>query len=237
MIAACLWVLALAAEGAPVPPPASVSPARVLGSVLITRPLTKRRIAVETYSPRGAALKVTPTAAPDLMVAEMDSVVIYSEKPAVASGAERSTAALAGAAKVLTQKNRQFGERLLVVMAGETITFPNEDPIFHNVFSLSRTKSFDLGYYPQGQTRSVTFTKPGAVEVFCHLHPHMAATVLVLPRGSVYTRPQSDGSFVLDGLPAGEVEIVAWHRAAGFFRKKLQVPAANVDFVLPLKQP
>jgi hypothetical protein len=109
------------------------------------------------------------------------------------------------------------------------------DPIFHNVFSLSRTKSFDLGNYSQGETRVVTFTEPGVVVVNCHLHPNMAAVVFVAPN-RWNTKADRGGNFTLRDVPPGRYTVVAWHKAAGYFRKEIEVGSgrtANVEFLIP----
>jgi len=81
----------------------------------------------------------------------------------------------------VAQLDRRFSPDLLVISAGSTVSFPNMDPIFHNIFSLSKAKSFDLGSYDQGQNRKVMFPKAGIVDVYCHLHPNMEATIVVTP--------------------------------------------------------
>jgi plastocyanin len=77
------------------------------------------------------------------------------------------------------QKNKQFTVNELKIKVGESVSFPNYDPFFHNVFSLSPTKTFDLGSYPKGETRIVTFDKPGKVDVECAIHPNMHMTIFV----------------------------------------------------------
>jgi plastocyanin len=77
------------------------------------------------------------------------------------------------------QKNKRFSVSELKIKVGDTVSFPNGDPFFHNVFSLSPTRMFDLGSYPEGQTRKVTFDKPGLVEIECAIHPHMKLKIEV----------------------------------------------------------
>ena len=91
---------------------------------------------------------------------------------------------------------------------GSTVSFPNNDPVFHNVFSLSNSKSFDLGNYPKGHTRTVTFTKPGIVFVNCHLHPNMSAAILVSPN-QWSTKADKAGHFKLQDVPPGKYTVVA----------------------------
>lgn len=79
------------------------------------------------------------------------------------------------------QKNKQFTVKELKIKTGDVVSFPNHDPFFHNVFSLSPAKTFDLGSYPQGQTKKVTFDKPGKVDVECAIHPNMQMTITVDP--------------------------------------------------------
>ncbi len=125
---------------------------------------------------------------------------------------------------MLNQQDRGFTPDLVVVPAGSTVSFPNLDPIFHNVFSLSKAKSFDLGNYPKDHTRTVTFSKPGIVIVGCHLHANMSAVIVVTPnRWS--TTADAQGHFTLPAVPPGTYTIVAWHKSAGFFRKKIEVTA------------
>jgi plastocyanin len=80
---------------------------------------------------------------------------------------------------VVGQKNKQFTASTIEIKKGDSIRFTNEDSFFHNVFSLSDTKSFDLGSYPQGEYKAVTFDRPGIVEVECAIHPSMHMTVIV----------------------------------------------------------
>jgi plastocyanin len=108
---------------------------------------------------------------------------------------------------LLRQKNKTFQPRVLVVPAGSTVDFPNNDQIFHNVFSLSRPQPFDLGLYRAGDTRSVTFTGPGSFRVFCNIHPQMSAFIVVAPSPYV-TVAAPDGRFTLD-LPAGRYRLTA----------------------------
>lgn len=91
--------------------------------------------------------------------------------------------ALAGAAwaaeHVVSQKGKAFSIKKLIVKVGDTVKFLNEDAFSHNIFSLSDAKSFDLGSYGQGQSKSVTFDKTGTVEVECAVHPDMKLVIEV----------------------------------------------------------
>jgi plastocyanin len=110
----------------------------------------------------------------------------------------------------LAQRDQAFDPRVVVVSAGGTVNFPNFDPIYHNVFSVSPVKRFDLGKYPRGQSRDVTFPKPGLVNVFCDIHADMAAFILVTPNDA-WVRVGTDGRFSLTGLPAGRYQLHWWH--------------------------
>lgn len=83
------------------------------------------------------------------------------------------------AEQIIDQKDKQFSKKSVKVKVGDVIEFRNSDPFAHNIFSLSDTKSFDLGSYPQGQSKKVTFDKPGKVEVECSIHPSMQLLVEV----------------------------------------------------------
>jgi plastocyanin len=108
---------------------------------------------------------------------------------------------------VLSQKNKTFQPRVLAVPLGSTVDFPNNDPIHHNVFSLSGSQPFDLGLYRAGESRSRTFTSPGTYRVFCNIHPQMSAIIVVAPSGYA-TVAATDGRFTLD-LPSGRYRLTA----------------------------
>ena len=199
------------------------------GNVVITRKLTKRKVTAPSLSyERGAAVELGSGAEEDPLVFERTRVVIYLE------GQIPSTPITA----TMEQKNRRFIPETLVVPAGSTVSFPNLDPIFHNVFSLSKPQSFDLGNYPKDHTRTVTFSKPGIVFVNCHLHPNMAAAIVVSPN-QWSAKADAAGRFTLSGAPSGSYTIVAWHKSAGFFRQAVHVTAnrtAAVQFVIPINE-
>ena len=93
-------------------------------------------------------------------------------------GALFSAHAFAGE-QIVTQKGKAFSTKKLKIKVGDSVKFANEDPFSHNIFSLSPSKSFDLGSYPQGGSKSVTFDKPGMIEVECAIHPEMTLTIEV----------------------------------------------------------
>ena len=107
----------------------------------------------------------------------------------------------------LRQKAKTFLPRVLGVPVGSSVDFPNDDTIFHNVFSLSGPQPFDLGLYRSGETPSRAFAQPGTYRVFCNIHPQMSALILVVPTPHVVLAA-SDGRFVLD-LPAGRYRLTA----------------------------
>lgn len=113
----------------------------------------------------------------------------------------------------LRQKNKTFTPRLLGVPVGSVVEFPNDDIIFHNVFSLSGPQPFDLGQYRGGESQSRTFTQAGTYRVFCNIHPNMSALILVVPTPYVAIT-DADGRFVLD-LPPGRYRLTAVSERAG----------------------
>lgn len=108
----------------------------------------------------------------------------------------------------LTQRNKTFSPRVLPVPVGSTVNFPNEDLIFHNVFSLTRPGPFDLGLYRAGSSQSRSFRTPAVYRVFCNIHPQMTAIVLVVPT-SYFTETDTSGNYRLE-LPAGRYRVTAW---------------------------
>jgi plastocyanin len=106
----------------------------------------------------------------------------------------------------LLQSKKSFQPRVLAIPTGSTVRFPNQDSVFHNVFSLNKPEPFDLGLYRAGASKSQTFTAPGVYRVFCDIHPQMAAVILV---ASYIAEVDASGAYRLD-LPAGRYRITAW---------------------------
>ena len=126
----------------------------------------------------------------------------------------------------LTQKNKTFQPRVLAVPIGSTVEFPNNDGLYHNVFSLSAPQPFDLGLYRAGESRSRTFTSPGIYRVFCNIHPQMSAVVVVTPTAYA-TVAATDGSYMLD-LPPGRYRVTALsERAAPVTVEVTSTPGAS----------
>lgn len=136
----------------------------------------------------------------------------------------------------IVQQDRQFRPRFLVVQRGTTVTFPNRDSIYHNVFAKSPAATFDLGIYRKGdQAQSWTFTKPGLIDVYCNMHSKMSTEVLVVPN-HLYTKVRPDGSFKLVRVPAGRRKIVAWGPGAEPVSRIVEVsPDGTVRVDLAMK--
>jgi plastocyanin len=111
---------------------------------------------------------------------------------------------------VITQMNECFMPNILPVLVGTTVDFPNEDKVYHNVFSLSKAKSFDLGIYAQGARKAVTFDKTGLVKIYCNIHPQMNAYILVLAN-PYFTVTDIDGHFEVHDIPEGKAVLRTWY--------------------------
>jgi plastocyanin len=201
------------------------------GTIVIERKLTRRSVTPPaTAYQRGVAVELGSKPIQDPLAFERSHVVVYLEgkndPSKIQTGADPVT---------IEQQDRQFVPDLVVVPAGSTVSFPNMDAIFHNVFSLSKPRSFDLGNYSKGQTRKVVFPLPGVVYVYCHLHPNMAASIVITPN-QWSAKVDADGQFHLTDVPPGKYTAVAWHKTAGFFRQTVVVTeqgAPELRFVIP----
>ena len=121
---------------------------------------------------------------------EINNVVVFlKDAPRAAS-----LSGLAAARVQMRQEDEAFVPRVVAITRGSTVDFPNADPFFHNVFSLSRGATFDLGRYPRGETRVRTFSQPGLVKVYCHIHSHMTASIMVFDH-PYFRFPEADGGF------------------------------------------
>jgi plastocyanin len=109
----------------------------------------------------------------------------------------------------IDQKNMTFVPHVLPVAAGSTVEFRNSDDVLHNVFSASTTQPFDVGMFGRGESRSVTFDKPGVIELRCNVHPSMHGFIVVLPN-NYFTTPDERGLYQISGLPKGRFKLRAW---------------------------
>jgi plastocyanin len=134
-----------------------------------------------------------------------EEAVVYLEGGALESQSHPVPAAHPS----LDQRGIQFHPQVLAIQVGTTVDFPNRDNLYHNVFSYSSPNEFDLGRYPMNDSRSVRFDSPGIVRVYCDIHSHMSATILVLPH-SYFAVPDGRGNFVLSGVPEGKYTLVVW---------------------------
>jgi len=147
---------------------------------------------------------------------------------------------------IMDQRNLEFVPHVLPVLIGATVDFPNNDKVDHNVFSMSRTKKFNLGSYPAGESKSVVFDKPGIVELRCDVHAEMAAYILVM-KNPYFAVTDKQGHFIIPAsnhlkqigltgvkdLPPGKYFIKTWHEKLKTLRKAVVVPE-NGDVTIQL---
>jgi plastocyanin len=128
----------------------------------------------------------------------------------------------------LDQRNETFVPHVLAIVAGTTVDFPNNDKTYHNVFSLSSTKTFDLGRYAVGRSQSVRFDRPGIVRVFCDIHSHMSAFILVFAH-RYFAVTDDEGRYRLDNVPPGSYTVVAWNESSPTDSRRVVIGDAGGD--------
>ena len=198
---------------------------RIEGLVTVSSALVARRPRFRIYDDEGAP----PAAQPLDPATELANVVVYLERT-------DSAPVAAPVRATLEQRDERFQPRVLVVPVHSTVDFPNRDRVFHNVFSLSRTKTFDLGRYPRDASKSVQLDRAGIVRVFCHIHADMSAAIVVVD-GPAYAIPDGGGRYTLDGLPPGDYRLVGWHERSEPVRRVVHVAAGEttrLDLRIPI---
>ena len=136
-----------------------------------------------------------------------------------------------GARAVLDQRNETFVPHVLAVTAGTVVDFRNNDRTYHNVFSLSKPKRFDLGRYAAGRSKSVRFERPGVVRVFCDIHSHMNAFILVFAH-RFFAVTGSEGEYRIEGLPPGVYSVAVWHPVLSGEARTVRVPEGGGEVEL-----
>jgi len=210
--------LALAAPQAQAPDTGTIT-----GHITLTTRV-RARLPANAYPSRSIGKHEAPP------IPEIRNVVVYLKDPPF-----RGT--LPVSREALRQESETFVPHVLAITRGSTVDFPNDDPFFHNVFSLSSAASFNLGRYPRGQSRTEQFAKAGLVKVFCDIHSHMSASILVLGH-PYFTIPGTGGDYEIPDVPAGQYTIVGWHERVGERRASVRVEAGRrvtVDLTVPVE--
>ena len=155
-------------------------------------------------------------------------VVVFLEAPEVPEDSELRSGrpALRPGRAQMDQRNETFAPHVLSVNLGSTVDFPNNDRTFHNVFSLSKVKRFDLGRYGRGESERVKFDKAGVVRVFCDIHSHMSAFVLVFNH-PFHTNVDEEGRYEIDNIPPGTYTVIAWQEGEARDTKTVTIPATG----------
>lgn len=137
-----------------------------------------------------------------------------------------------GEPAVMNQKDLRFIPHVLAVQAGTTVTFPNADPMSHNVFSISEAKRFNLGLYGRSMIRRVTFDRPGVVDLLCNVHLEMSAYIVVV-NNPYFAQTSANGTCQIARVPAGRHRLRCWHEGAPIQEQDVEVPengSVAVDF-------
>jgi plastocyanin len=214
------WIALPVAWLAAVVPPDAARNGSIRGRVEIRR-------AVSTPGPRASVADPDGLKAPDF-TDRLRSVVYLESAP---RGAFEQ---IDPAHAVMDQRNETFVPHLLAITTGTTVDFPNSDRIYHNVFSLSKTRTFDLGRYAAGRSQSVRFDRPGIVRVFCDIHSHMNAFILVFNH-PFFSVTDGDGRYRIDNIPPGTYNVVAWNEGLTSEPRAASVPdggTTELDFQL-----
>lgn len=146
---------------------------------------------------------------------DLSDIVVYVDGPKAKAKPTRVT---------VVMKGKEFRPRVVAVPQGGTVDFPNEDPVFHNAFSVSGQNRFDLDLYKKPKSKSWTFQNVGVARVYCNIHPQMSAVVLVRDN-PYFTTAAADGSFTIEGVPPGTWKVKAWHERASEAVAEVTVPA------------
>lgn len=126
----------------------------------------------------------------------------------------------------IVMQSRRYTPRVRIVTVGSAVAFPNQDPFRHNVFSKSGPSEFDLGLYARGESKEARLERPGIYPVFCNIHAQMIAFIVAVPTPHA-AHPNPDGSFSIDGVPAGTYTVHAWHERGGEQTREVTVEAAG----------
>jgi plastocyanin len=168
----------------------------------------------------------------------MRDFVVYIEGPMVTNSPAPDKPLQVATLKKVSQKSAMFSPHVLPVMAGTTVEWPNYDDIYHNVFSMSETKPFDLELYKGSPPdKRVKFDKAGRVDVFCSIHSSMSCVVLVL-ENPFFGATDEKGRYAITNVPPGTYKLKAWHERLPPQEKEITVPESGevkVDFVLGIK--
>jgi plastocyanin len=139
-----------------------------------------------------------------------------------------------GGRAMMDQRNETFVPHVLAITTGTSVDFPNSDNFYHNVFSLSKPKRFDLGRYAAGRSQSVRFDRPGIVRVFCDIHSHMNAFILVFGH-PFFAVTDADGRYRIGNVPPGTYSVIAWNEGTWAEPRPVTVPdggSAELDFAV-----
>lgn len=169
--------------------------------------------------------------------ASWQDFVVYIEGP-VGTNTPVVTNLISVSTKRIAQRAACFSPHVLPVMAGTTVEWPNDDNIYHNVFSMSDAKQFDLGLYKGNPPdKRVTFDKSGRVDVFCSIHENMHCVVLVL-QNPYFASTDENGNYKISNVPPGTYTLKAWQERLPADEKQIVVPAdgeVRADFTLTIK--
>jgi plastocyanin len=203
-------------------PSAAPQTGRLQGRVSITVPVSK--------APPSAAYGARRVEKPPTEASELTNVIVFLQDPPKPQSLPATRARI-------VQENETFVPRVVAITRGSTVDFPNADPFFHDVFSLSRSGTFDLGSYPRGQTKSHQFRRAGLIKVYCHIHSHMTASIRVFDH-PFFAIPRIDGSFAIDDVPPGTYTVSAWHERIGENTQAVRIDPgrpSEIHFALPIE--
>jgi plastocyanin len=218
---AAIGVIALGASGSRAEPGQAPATGGIRGRLDIRRFARPAEVRPDVASPGGPGARDA---------ADLRRGVVYLDSAPRGAFDEREPARA-----VMDQHNERFVPHVLAVMVGTVVDFPNSDATYHNVFSLSRARRFDLGRYAAGRSKSVRMDRPGVVRVFCEIHSHMNAFILVFNH-PFFDVTAPDGRFELPAVPPGGYTLVGWYEGEARATRAVVVPQSGwteVELVVP----